>query len=244
MAAYPTASASGSLLPDTSLPWPGFSNATLAQQVYENLRRDILGNVYPPGTPLPEEAIAGKLDVSRAPVREALRRLAAEGLVTLIPRQGAAVSALSPRDLINAYQVREALEALAIQLAVPRLDPADLDELDRLHGQMAEHAAHGDIDAFFAANGAFHLLFINQSGNDKLQDVYYPLAAQMRRYYVPSLYLRGGMERSIGEHREILRAIRKKDVDEAARLLAEHIRVPRRSLESADQVELVPPGRR
>ena len=228
------------IVSDAEAPGPFLITATLAQQVYERLRRDILSNLYPPTTPLPEETIAGRLNVSRAPVREALRRLAAEGLVTLIPRQGAVVSSLSPRDFLNAYQVREVLEALAIRLAIPRLEPDDLEELNCLHQRMAQHVAQGDIDAFFTDNAAFHLIFVNCSGNEKLREIYVGLIGQMRRYYVPSLYLRGGMERSIGEHREILRAVKEGDVDEAARLLAEHIRLPWRTLESDNQMELVP----
>ena len=219
---------------------PGLNNLTLAQQVYDHLRRDILANTYLPGEALPEEAVAARLKVSRAPVREAIRRLAAEGLATLIPRQGAVVRSLSPRDFLNAYQVREALETLAVRLAAPRLDASDLDALDRLHDTMSRHAGRNQVDAFFEANAAFHAVFVDRSGNDKLQEVYYPLVAQMRRYYLPSLYLRGGMERSIGEHGDILRALREQDVEEAVRLVGEHIRVPQRMLESDSQVELVP----
>ncbi|HZS88136.1 MAG TPA: GntR family transcriptional regulator [Chloroflexota bacterium] len=219
---------------------PPVNTATLAQQVYEHLRRDILNNAYQPNAPLPEETIAGRLNVSRAPVREALRRLAAEGLVTLIPRQGAAVTALSPRDFLNAYQVREVLEALAIRLAVPHLQPSDLGELDRLHERMAGHVARGAVDDFFADNAAFHLIFVDRSGNDKLQEIYAGLISQMRRYYVPSLYLRGGMERSLEEHGAILRAVKEGNADEAAHLMAEHIRLPRRILEADPRVELVP----
>lgn len=240
IATYDSPFTSDSTFPGPDAPWPSFNNATLAQQVYEHLRRDILANTYSPDTPLPEEAIAGKLKVSRAPVREALRRLAAEGLVTLIPRQGAVVRSMSPQELLNAYQVREALEVLAIRLATPRLEPEDIETLEQLHRQMARHAAQGNVDAFFAANAAFHALLVDRSGNDKLCEVYEALAGQMRRYYVPSLYLRGGMERSIDEHGEILRAVREREVEEAARLLSEHISVPRRSLESAALVELVP----
>ena len=166
---------------DTEATGPFLNTTTLAQQVYDHLRRDILSNVYPPTTPLPEEAIAARLNVSRAPVREALRRLAAEGLVTLIPRQGAVVSSLSPRDFLDAYQVREALESLAITLAIPRLEPDDVEELNRLHQSMAQHVARGDIEAFFVDNAAFHLQFVTCSGNDKLREIYVGLVGQMRR---------------------------------------------------------------
>jgi len=217
---------------------PRLTHATLAQQVYEHLRQAILTNTYPPDTPLPEEALAAQFRVSRVPVREALRRLAAEGLVTLIPRQGAVVRALSPKEFLDAYRVREALEALAIRLAVPRLSERDLAELERLHGEMQRCAAAGDADSFFDVNAAFHALFVDRADNAYLRAIYEPLMDQMRRYRSPSLDLRGGMDRSIEEHRRILDAVRSGDADAAARLLAEHIHVPQRVLEETNQASL------
>jgi DNA-binding GntR family transcriptional regulator len=217
-----------------------FDNATLAERVYRRLREDILSNKYPPNEPLPEEAMATKLNVSRAPVREALRKLAAEGLVRLIRRQGAVVSSLSPQEFLDAYQIREALEVLAIRLAAPRLGPADLERLDHLNQTMGQCSAENDIDKFFSMNTAFHTLLVDRSGNEKLKEIYYPLVSQMRRYYMPSLYLRGGFERSIDEHREIIQALTDGNPDRAAQLLHEHIQVPQRILESNNQIELVP----
>lgn len=212
---------------------PRFHSATLSQQVYEYLREQILANAYSPSTPLPEEALAQSFNVSRVPVREALRRLAADGLVTLIPRQGAVVKELSPREFLDAYRVREALEGLAIRLAMPHLTAADLNELDRLQGTMTECADRGDADGFFSENGKFHALFIDRSENELLRQIYYPLIDQMRRYTTRSLDLRGGMGRSLDEHRAILAAVRANDSAEAARLLSEHIHVPQRILEEA-----------
>lgn len=221
---------------------PRFSNATLSEQVYDYLRERILANAYPPNAPLPEEALSRQLNVSRVPVREALRRLAADGLVTLTPRQGAVVSSLSPQQFLDAYRVREALEALAIRLAVPRLTGDDLAELERLQGEMARHAEAGDADAFFKANAAFHALFVDRSANEYLRAIYYPLMDRMRRYSTPSLDLRGGMERSIEEHRAILEAVRAGDGDAAARRLGEHIHVPQRILEAAEADDRRPPS--
>ena len=228
-------------LPGASLntSYQDFDTATLAERVYRRLREDILSNKYVPNEPLPESAIATKLNVSRAPVREALRKLAAEGLVTLIRRQGAVVSSLSPQEFLDAYQIREALEALAIRLAYPRLKRADLEELEQLNQAMAQCASDNDIDAFFMTNAAFHALFVDHSGNEKLKELYYSLVGQIRRYYQPSLYLRGGIERSIEEHQEIIRALKAGDPGQAARLLHEHIRVPQRILEANKQIELV-----
>lgn len=207
------------------------NHATLAEQVYQRLRREILSNAYPPNAALPEKVLAAQLNVSRVPVREALHRLAADGLVTVRPRQGAFVSSPSPQQFLDAYRVREALEELAIKLALPNLTTADIDELTRLQSDMRVHAAANDADAFFMANRAFHGLFIERSRNDYLKGIYFPLIDQMRWHLSSSLGLRGGLDRSIDEHQAILDAVRSGDAEEAARLLREHIHVPQRALE-------------
>jgi len=224
----------------TYSPNRSFDKGTLADRVYENLRADILSNRLPPDSPLQEGAIANALEVSRGPVREALRRLEAVGLVSLIPRRGAVVSSLSREEFLDAYRVREALETLAMRLATPRLGVEDLAELDRLHDLMIQHAAAEDLDAFFAANTAFHALIVDRSGNRQLQQFYQPLVNQMRRYQLRSALLRGGPARSCEEHHMILEAIKAGNADQAAALLSEHIQVPQRILESDTDVELVP----
>lgn len=221
-----------------TLPGPLLQTSTLADQVYDHLRQGILSNDYLPGTALREETLAARFAVSRVPVREALRRLAAEGLVTITPRHGATVSSLSPKQFLDAYQVREALETLAIRLAIPHLSDADLDILESLNASMREHAAREDRDAFFAANAAFHLLLIERADNADLLAMYRALFDRMRRYQWPSIDLRGGMDRSIDEHAAILAAIRRRDADAAARLMAAHIHEPQRMLEQDDRIDV------
>ncbi|MFQ5409150.1 MAG: GntR family transcriptional regulator [Anaerolineales bacterium] len=213
---------------------------TLNERVYQLLREDILSNRLPPGAPLHEEVVAAGFGVSRGPVREALRRLDAEGLVNLVPRRVAVVSSFSREEFLDAYRVREALEVLAVRLATARLNATDISALEQLHEQMVASAAAEDMDGFFSANMAFHALIADRSGNEKLREFYHPLVNQMRRYRVSSVSLRGGLQRSCDEHRRVLDAIRAGAADEAARLLSEHIRVPQRILESDDEVELVP----
>lgn len=222
---------------DAAEPGSGFTNKTLAQQVYDHLRQGILANVLPPETPLKEEALAARLHVSRVPVREALRRLASDGLVRIVPRQGAVVSSLSPQQFLDAYRVREALETLAIRLAVPCMTASDLVTLDRHQAEMREATGTRDTERFFVANAAFHALFVERANNDYLKATYEPLMDQMRRYRSPSADLRGGLERSLDEHEAILGAVRAGDVDQAAHLLSEHIQVPQRILESELRAE-------
>ncbi len=214
-------------------------NLTLWQRVHEHLRQEILDNRLPPGSELNEVALSRSLGVSRGPVREALGRLASEGLVTIRPRRGAVVTALSAQEFLAAYQVREALETLAIRLAVPRLGPDELARLQALVDEMVVHADEADVDAFFRANAAFHATFVEASGNAMLQETMSRLLGQMGRYQMRSVALRGSLRRSTVEHKAILRAVRGGDAEKAERLLGEHIRIPQRRLASAPEEEVV-----
>jgi DNA-binding GntR family transcriptional regulator len=201
-------------------------NLTLWQRVYTHLRGEILSGALPPGSELQEAALSATLGVSRGPIREAIGRLAAEGLVTVRPRRGAVVRALSTEEFLEAYQVREALEVMAVRLAVPRLTEADVELLETYVAEMTACADRADTQGFFEANSGFHRAFFDISGNRMLVDLYGGLCSQIDRYRLRSLELRGNVERSIAEHKAILRAAKAGDVERAAHLVSEHIRVP------------------
>ena len=201
-------------------------NLTLWQRVYTHLREEILSGTLEPGTELQEVALSESLGVSRGPIREAIGRLAAEGLVTVRPRRGAVVRALSTEEFLEAYQVREALEVMAVRLAVPQLTEDDVETLEAYVDEMTACAERRDTQGFFEANSGFHRAFFDIAGNRMLRDLYHGLCSQIDRYRVRSLELRGNIERSIAEHKAILRAARAGDVERAAHLVSEHIRVP------------------
>jgi DNA-binding GntR family transcriptional regulator len=208
-------------------------NRTLREQVVDHLRTEILSSRLAPGTELGEVALARSLGVSRGPLREALGQLAAEGLVRIVPRRGAVVKGLTRQEFIDAYQVREALESLAIKLAVPRLTETDKADLRRMCAQMELEARAGNTDRFFEINRDFHATLVRGAGNKTLEEMHAQLIAQMTRLLKKSVELRGGVEQSAAEHRAILAAIDAGDPARAARLLEEHIEVPQRVLRSA-----------
>jgi len=216
---------------------PAFDNQTLSDRVHDHLKQEILAGRFSPGSELLEVPLSQSLGVSRGPVREALRTLEAEGLVKITPRRGAVVTTLTKRDFLDLYQVRESLEVLGMRLAVPRLSEAELLALDARSDAMVEYAAADDFDAFFEANAAFHEAVVEASGNRKLIEVYQRLMAQMGPYRRPSARLRGTLEGSIAEHREIVAAARTGDVEAAVALVMRHIEVPQRSLESMSEEE-------
>jgi DNA-binding GntR family transcriptional regulator len=203
-----------------------FDHRTLWQRVHDHLRDEIISGSLTPGTELHEVALAASFGVSRGPIRDALGRLATEGLVTIRPRRGAVVRALSSDEFIEAYQVREALEIMAVRLAVPKLTGEDLDAMERLIEDMAGLADAGDVQGFFEANAAFHQRFFEASGNGMLAGLYRQIRGQIDRHRLRSVELRGELSRSIAEHRAILSAARARDVERAVALASEHIRVP------------------
>lgn len=203
---------------------------TLWQRAHEHLRDEIISGSLTPGTELNEVTLAESLGVSRGPIREALGRLASEGLVTIRPRRGAVVRALSSEEFIEAYQVREALEMMAVRLAVPKLTAEDLAAMESLIEEMAVHAEAGDVQRFFEANTEFHQRFFRAADNRMLAELYRQLRGQIDRHRLRSLELRGDLHRSIAEHRAILWAAAKGDVERAVSLASEHIRVPQMRL--------------
>src|SRR6266851_866036 len=183
-----------------SIDVPRLENLTLSQRAHTFLRDEILSNRLPPGTELQEVALSEQLGVSRGPIRDAIGRLAAEGLVTVRPRRGAVVRLLSKDEFLELYQVREALEIMAVRLAVPRLGADDFTALQALIDAMSRHAERGEVTEFFEANVAFHAYLLEASGNGKLQELYGQLLGQMGRYRMRSLTLRGNLQRSVAEH--------------------------------------------
>jgi DNA-binding GntR family transcriptional regulator len=204
---------------------PNLERRTLAEQVYLDLRTAIIEDNFPPEAELQEVALAERYGVSRGPVREALRRLSSDGLVELIPRRGAQLRPIVPHDFLSAYQVREVLEVLAVQLAVPRLSEADCDDLHRRYDELEASARAGDMTAFFQANGAFHSFFVEYSGNGPLQVAYGPVIDLVHRYQRRTLRLRGRLESVLAYHRTIYEAARAGDVDTAAEYTRNHIRL-------------------
>jgi DNA-binding GntR family transcriptional regulator len=210
-------------------------NKTLRELVHAHLKEEILANRITPGSVLQEVPLAASLGVSRGPIREALGSLAAEGLVTITPRRGAVVTSFTKEDFLEAYQVREVLEQLAMRTAVPRISDAELDAIDAQIEEMIRCSAARDDTGFFEANAAFHEAFVVASGNSKLIEIYRRLVGQMQPYRRRSAQLRGSLDKSVAEHRDIMSAVRARDVARAVALVGDHIRVPQRRLEGVSE---------
>ena len=197
---------------------------TSSDSVYMELRGKILSRELKPAQRLLEVKIANEMGVSRTPVREALRRLANEGLVKIVPNSGARVASPSSHEMDNSYSVRGYLENMSVELACRTgMDKRTLERLDGLvrDGDVAYDA--GDVDAFLAANNDFHRV-IAEAGKNYVLSEYVDNIIQRTNVYIYfySKFIEAE-NKSSGEHRAILRAIAQRDRIGAQELMKQHL---------------------
>jgi DNA-binding GntR family transcriptional regulator len=195
-------------------------HATATDFVLETLRAEILGGRHAPGSELRQEELAERLGVSRMPIREALKRLEAEGLVDVLPSRRVRVAPLSPDEVQDVYDLRAALEPLAIRLAVPRLESTDL----RAAAQALQEAdEEGDPTTFGARNTRFHLALMEPCARPRLLTMIASLLDVSDRYQRAALHDDAHNELVRDEHHRLLTAAREGDAEAAAQAAAEHV---------------------
>lgn len=195
---------------------------TAQQLAYEVVRRAILRGSIQPGTRLTQGQLAEQLELSTTPVREALRRLASEGLVRIDHHRGAIVRGHDKAELAEIYELRLLLEPLAIRKATERITEDELDEAEALWKRMNDHS---DIDAWSEYNRHFHGIFAKAARSPTLTQVLRGLRDSSAPYVRWSLVLNPGFsEQANEEHRELLDACRARDGERAAAIEAKHLR--------------------
>jgi len=192
----------------------------LYEQVADQLRQRILARELEPGAWVDELKLCGELGISRTPMREALKVLAAEGLVTMKLRRGAYVTEMSERDVREAYQLLSLLESDAAAEVAARATDAELAELGELHRALEE--ALPDRDAFFAANERFHLRVLEIDGNRWRLQIVGDLRRLMKLNRHHSLFREGRLAESLDEHRAIVKALLSRDVAACRALVTAH----------------------
>jgi DNA-binding GntR family transcriptional regulator len=205
------------------------THGTTSQRVAEALRAEILGGGMPPGTRIRQEEIAAQLGASRLPVREALRILEADGLVTLVANTGAWVAKLSPAECEEIYQIRERVEPLLLRYAAPLLGEEEFRTLEELAARME---ASADLEEFLRLDREFHLISYCTAETGMLGDLVHRLwntTQHYRRAFAISLDDRSRRVLH-DEHHMITAALRDGDVTGAERALEGHIRRTRRGL--------------
>ena len=194
---------------------------TVKEQLADHLRDEIVRGTFEPGERLRLEDVAARFDVSTMPVREALRDLESEGLVTIYPHRGAVVTELTAEDLQDIYDIRATLEAMATRLAVPRMTKDNCEELEHIVGQMDARLGH--VATLVKLNHQFHSTLYATSGRRHLCELNRALRYRTQHYlhaYIDDL---GSMAMAQGEHRAILEACQDGDAEKAAALVGEHV---------------------
>jgi DNA-binding GntR family transcriptional regulator len=193
---------------------------------YTEIRNRILNAEYEPGAALSEYQIAASLNVSRTPVREALKQLEQEGLVRSLPQRGVFVTDITVSDIDEIYQIREQLETFAARIAAVEMSDAEIDEL-RSEILAAQAEPSDSIASAFHVDIHLHAAIVTVTRNRRLAQILTMLGDQVHRIRALSPRTRGRLRAALDEHLEIVEAIAARDPSAAADAMASHLRAAR-----------------
>lgn len=196
---------------------------TLHDELLDRLRQMIVDGDLVPGQKVPEKELCERFGVSRTPLREALKVLANEGLVTLTPNRGAMIAELTMDDLEEAFPVMGALEALSGELACANMTEAELAEIRKLHDRMVAHYEARELKPYFRANRRIHELILAAARNETLTSLYRSLEGRVRQ----ARYLANMSEErwpvAVEEHSQMIEALEKRDSARLSAILKSHL---------------------
>jgi DNA-binding GntR family transcriptional regulator len=215
--------------PSLEASWPsaitGRVAAPLREQVVASLRRAILDNHLQPGQRLVERELIERLGVSRTTVREALRELTTEGLVTIVPQRGAIVTMPDAEVSSDLYEVRAALESLAVRKFVANASDAQMVRLRAAVEGFADVADHPDVLHVLTVKDQFYSVLIEGAASSVLQQLFETIQARVQLLRMTSLSQPGRPRQAVAELRGVLEAIEARDADAAARACVEHVQM-------------------
>lgn len=194
---------------------------SLADQIFEKLEKDILTGKYAQGETLTETKLSEELGVSRTPVREALRRLSQEKLIKDTQR-GTVVLGISREDLIDIYAIRMPLEAMAVTRFIENMTDESLKVLKDIVDVQEFYGSRRDFSHISDKDSEFHEAIYRNCGSHILEETLIPLHRKVVKYRKASIEHSGRAEKSIEEHKEILKAIEEKNVEKAIMLVSKH----------------------
>ena len=221
-------------MPNTAInatPELAIPRQSLTSAVADKLREQIIRGEIPEGAQLRQDVIATQYHVSRIPVREALRQLDAEGLITIVPNRGAIVPELSPEDGGELFSIRALLEPEVLKLSIPRLTPADFTKAEAVLHKFVDERRHEEhIAAWGRLNWQFHSILYSGANRPRFAAIIRNVNHSGERYTRLQLYLTRGMKRANDEHFQILALCRKREAAAACKLLRQHIQFAGQSL--------------
>ena len=202
---------------------------SLKDRVYQNIKFQIIIGVLKPGTRLPEEELSKAMNISRAPIREAFNRLEKEGFVTVIPRKGAAVSKVTAQAIEDLFEIREALESLAVKKSKGKISVEELEEVGNGFKKFINKSTNTEnCIQYLSMDKKFHDLLSQNCGNKKLIDLLSNLQEQI--HWLRNISLkRITFSGSVGEHLAIIEALQKNDEKLILKTLLQHLKRAKRS---------------
>ena len=198
--------------------------AALHEQVAQRLRQMLVEGRIAPGAKLNERELAELLNVSRTPLREGIKMLAAEGLVELLPNRGAIAVSLSEADVLNTFEVMAGLEAQAGELAAERITPAELSEIQAMQFEMMAAYTRGDLSAYYAINSRIHSAISAAAKNPVLTTVYKQVNARLQALRFRSNQDGEKWKRAVKEHERMVEALVARDGAAMRDVLLTHLR--------------------
>ncbi len=202
---------------------PAKSHTTLHAQVAHELRQMLVENRIAPGAKLNERELCGVLNVSRTPLREAIKMLAAEGLVDLLPNRGAIAVSLSEADVFHTFEVMAGLEAMSGALAAERISDAELSEIKAKHFEMLAAYTRRDLPAYYRLNAQIHLAINVAANNPVLATTYAQLNARLQALRFRSNQDEDKWQAAVQEHGQMLDALSQRDGGALAAIMQAHL---------------------
>jgi DNA-binding GntR family transcriptional regulator len=196
---------------------------SLTRLIAEELKQAILTGKLTPGERLAEEKLTASLKVSRVPLREALRRLEAEGYVSFLPNEQVVVSKPTVEEIEDYYSIASVLEGLAARLAVGRAQPEEVARLRELHQLLKEAYRGKNTEGYFEANSRFHRFIAELAGNERLYRLIDQMRREIRKTRIVALNVPQRLDYSMREHGQIMDAFLKKNPELAEAMVIKHL---------------------
>lgn len=204
--------------------------SSLHGDIVASIRDMIFAGEFVGGQRVPEKLLCEKFSISRTPLREALKVLASEGLLVLLPNRGARIARMTAKDVDEMFPVMGALEGLAGEIACERITEAEVDEIRALHFKMAAHHKRRELSEYFKLNQDIHGKILEITGNELLSDLYLSLTGRIRLARYRANFSFDRWDQAMNEHQDILDALSERNGAKLAKVLKTHLQNTCRSV--------------
>jgi DNA-binding GntR family transcriptional regulator len=202
---------------------PRMERQRLHDAVVEHLQTLIIEGVLAPGVKLNEREVCERLGISRTPLREAMKVLASEGLIEIVPNRGAFVSKMTDTEIWETFELMSGLESMSGELAAERISPAEIADIQALHDAMIVCRAKNDLPGYYSRNQTIHNKINAAARNSVLRQTYLSVNRRLQALRFKSNFKEAKWDRAIHEHEEMIKALETRDGKKLAAILRQHL---------------------